>query len=115
MKLVRTKLSLLLLLALIFVFQTTAYAYTIGSSYVTSGSVNFRTGPSTSYSIQQKLAPGTGVVLISVYNYKWYEVSVNGKEGYLSPKYLADASHTLVTNANVNFRTGPSAAYSRIA
>lgn len=93
-----------------------------GAIYQTTGSVNFRTGPSTSYSVIRKLSAGTKVELISKYSSTWYKVSVNGTVGYLSASYLKAATTSAlpttasvyVTTGSINFRTGPSTAYSVI-
>ncbi len=58
------------------------------TTYLTTTSVNFRTGPSTAYSIIRKLTAGTSVTLISKYSSTWYKVSVAGTTGYLSAAYL---------------------------
>lgn len=86
---------------------------------ITTGSVNFRSGPSTSYSVIRNLSQGTVVELLSVYNSYWYKVRHNGTTGYLSPKYVtayqeAPSLGTYVTTGSVNFRTGPSTSYSVI-
>lgn len=102
--------------------STPATVSSTGTVYVTTGSVNFRTGPSTSYSVIRKLTSGTKVELISKYSSTWYKVSVNGTTGYLSSKYLSQSvstsapatSGTYVTTGSVNFRTGPSTSYSVI-
>jgi len=55
---------------------------------VTSGYVNFRSGPSTSSKVQQNLKPGTPVRVLEEVNAYWLKVEVGGKTGYLSPKYI---------------------------
>ncbi|MEF9991134.1 MAG: SH3 domain-containing protein [Romboutsia sp.] len=98
---------------------------------VTATSLNFRSGPGTSYSKLGNLSKGTEVGVISESN-GWAKISYNGKVGYVSSQYLAnktstpsnpstdngDASvkSTKVVNANaVNFRTGPGTSYSKIS
>lgn len=70
-----------------------------GAIYQTTGSVNFRTGPSTSYSVIRKLSAGTSATLISKYSSTWYKVSVNGTVGYLSTSYLKLASESTGTTS----------------
>lgn len=70
-----------------------------GAIYQTTGSVNFRTGPSTSYSVIRKLSAGTSATLISKYSSTWYKVSVNGTVGYLSASYLKLASESTGTTS----------------
>lgn len=86
---------------------------------ITTGSVNFRTGPSTSHAVIRNLSQGTVIELVSVHNAYWYQVRCNGTTGYLSPKYVTTYSEspslgTYVTTGSVNFRTGPSTSYSVI-
>ena len=95
---------------------------------VTANSVNFRTGPSTSYSSMGKLNKGTEVGFISESN-GWSKISYNGKVGYMSSQYLSNKTNTpstdnsdtvvkstkVVSASAVNFRTGPSTSYSKIA
>jgi uncharacterized protein YgiM (DUF1202 family) len=92
------------------------------STLTTTGSVNFRTGPSTSYSIIRNLPSGTKVELISMVSSTWYKVRLSGTIGYVSSKYLTSpppssppsTNSSYYTNASVNFRTGPSTSYSII-
>ncbi|HSQ89449.1 SH3 domain-containing protein [Romboutsia sp.] len=100
----------------------------IKSTKVVNGnSVNFRKGPSTSYSSMGKLNKGTEVGFISESN-GWSKISYNGSIGYMSSQYVSNKSEnpdqpsdntdntiksTKVVNGNsVNFRKGPSTSYS---
>lgn len=92
-----------------------------GDLYQTTSSVNFRTGPSSDYSVIRKLAAGTKVELVAKYSSTWYKVSVAGTTGYLSARYLTSLTPsvpttgtTYLTTTSVNFRKGPSTAYSVI-
>lgn len=58
------------------------------TAYITSGNVFFRTGPSSADSIIDYLLKGTPVTLVSKSSSTWYEVSYNGKTGYVSSSYL---------------------------
>ncbi|MBS4212409.1 SH3 domain-containing protein [Neobacillus rhizophilus] len=58
---------------------------------IESGSLNMRSGTSTSDSIIAKLSKGTEVKFFSVTN-GWAKIEVNGKSGYVSSAYLADKS-----------------------
>ncbi len=77
-------------------FVSTALAATVTTTAaqataaaVTTGSVNFRTGPGTNYSSQGKLARGTTVtVLDNTTTSGWWKVSYNGTEGYVTSDYL---------------------------
>lgn len=89
-------------------------------SYVTTASVNFRTGPGTAYAVIQKLEQGVEVELIAKTTSTWYKVRSQGKIGYLSAKYLKAIevevpSQDYVTIASVNFRTGPGSGYPLIS
>ena len=95
---------------------------------VTSGYVNFRSGPSTSSKVKRNLKPGTPVRVLEEVNAYWLKVEVGGQEGYLSPNYITyasdntdgsddsddsdDSNETVtqgaVTSGYVNFRSGPS-------
>ena len=80
--------------------------------------VNFRTGPSTAYSVIRKLNVGEVIQLVSKVDATWWKVTIGGKTGYISGKYVEPVVYPLVqyvTNDSVNFRTGPSTAYTIIA
>jgi uncharacterized protein YgiM (DUF1202 family) len=66
---------------------------------VTTGSVYFRTGPSTSDRKIAKLSKGAEVTLFSLSN-GWYEVDYNGKRGYLYAHYVKVTSNTINNSAN---------------
>ena len=100
---------------------------------VTTGNVNFRTGPSTDYDRIKTLRTGTELTLYRIVD-GWYEADAGGDRGYVSGKYVKvispipsnpepeptppDPSDNAVgegvTTGNVNFRTGPSTDYDRI-
>ncbi len=50
--------------------------------------LNFRSGPSTSYSIISTLSKGTKVEVISTTN-NWSKIIYDGKIGYVSSEYLS--------------------------
>ncbi len=101
----------------------------VGQKIVTGNGVNFRKGPSTSYSSIGKLNKGTTVDFISESN-GWSKIKYNGTVGYMSSQYLSDKNTTqpstpdssndkvvgqrIVTGNSVNFRKGPSTSYSSI-
>lgn len=68
---------------------------------VTTGSVYFRTGPSTSDKKIAKLKKGAEVTLYSLSN-GWYEVDYNGKRGYLYASYVKVTSNTINNSSNSN-------------
>lgn len=52
--------------------------------------LNVRTGPGSSYSIQDKLQPGSIVYLLEEYENGWAKVRFSGKTGFVSKKYLTE-------------------------
>lgn len=58
------------------------------SSAVVADYVNFRSAPSTSSKVYDNLRPGTPVRVLEKVNAYWLKVEVNGKTGYLSPRYI---------------------------
>ncbi|MCC3867542.1 C40 family peptidase [Terrisporobacter mayombei] len=96
------------------------YTSSTKAKYVNTTSLNFRSGPSTSYSIIGKLSSGTKVELISTSN-GWSKIKYDGKTGYVSSQYLSssapESSATTtkyVNTSTLNVRSGPSTSYSVI-
>lgn len=87
--------------------------------YVTTASVNFRSGPGTGYPSLGLLSKGTEVGLISSSG-SWAKVVYGGKTGYISSSYLSAQTAASVetkpylTRTSVNFRTGPGTSYASI-
>ena len=88
---------------------------------VTGSSVNFRSGPSTSYKSYGMLPVGTEVLVIEYTNSTWYKVSYNNKVGYIHTNYLAEKVTTplasneyIVLGSSINVRKGPSTAHARL-
>lgn len=97
---------------------------TVIGTATTVEAVNFRSGPSTSYTSYGMLAGGTKVNVLSGSVNGWTKVSYNGKTGYISTPYLSATAPTAApapapsttekpigtakTIYAVNFRTGPS-------
>lgn len=105
----------------------TGYVY---KDYVTSlktvtANVNFRTGPSTSYSRITTISKGNYVEVLSTSG-NWVKAKYNAKTGYIYKDYVSGYSSssgssqsggiTKYVNATVglNVRTGPSTSYSKI-
>ena len=103
------------------------------TAWVTSGNggnVRLRSGPSTAYSVLASYAVGTKVTILAKGTY-WFQISVNGKIGYMMSQYLtttqpgsgssgsatpptASGSTAYVYAANggnVNLRSGASKSY----
>ncbi|MDO4568599.1 MAG: SH3 domain-containing protein, partial [Clostridia bacterium] len=97
---------------------------------LTTGNVNFRTGPSTEYPIIRTLPRGTELVLYSIVS-GWYEAEADGVRGYVSGSYVEVTESngspdnggndeltpiaTGITTTSVNFRSGPSTSSPKIA
>ena len=84
----------------------------------TTGSVNMRSGPSTSNSIIVTLAANTSVEVLDTRTDGWSNVRFNGRDGFIRSDLLASSAvetgTTLRTVTGVNFRTGPSKNHSVI-
>ena len=94
---------------------------------VTATSLNVRSGAGTKYSIIGSLKKGTSVSVISESN-GWSKINYNGKNGYVSSKYLCNENTSsnnsssnetikykkVVTATSLNFRSGPSTTSSKI-
>lgn len=70
---------------------------------LTNARVNFRTGPSTSYSVMRKLQGVTPIDVIS-HNSKWSKINDSGDVGYVSSSYINFTSTGMITG-RVNLRT----------
>lgn len=67
----------------------------------TTARVNFRSGPSTSYSSYQVLDINTKVTVYNKYDVNWSYVKYNNTYGYINSKYLSDRiTSTATTNSN---------------
>ena len=77
---------------------------------ITADNVNFRSGPSTSYSSLGKLNEGDKVEYISESG-SWIKVKYNGTTGYVYGSYVSKTASTItkyVTASSLNVRSGPS-------
>lgn len=73
---------------------------------LTNARVNFRTGPSTTYSVIRKL-PGTTPVDVISHGTKWSKINDSGEIGYISTAYIKFTSTGLITG-RVNLRSSGS-------
>ncbi len=94
---------------------------------VSTDSLNVRSGPNTSYSVLGKLKKGTKVSVISENN-GWSKINYNGKEAYVSSRYLSSISQNNndtskpesiketkeVNTDSLNVRSGPGTNYSKL-
>lgn len=96
------------------VATTTSIAAT--TTMVTTVYVNFRTGPSTSYSAIKLLSPGITVQATGVTSGSWSQVIYDGRTGWVYSSYIeatgTSSTSTATTTSTVNVRSGPSTSYS---
>ncbi|MDQ7862188.1 SH3 domain-containing protein [Peribacillus frigoritolerans] len=71
---------------------------------VSTGSLNMRKSGSDSASIVAKLTRGTQVTVYSESN-GWAKIKANGKEGYVSTKYLSATKPGTLTKAAATVKT----------
>lgn len=85
--------------------------------------VNFRTGPSTSYSSITVISKGSSIEVLSTSG-NWVNAKYNGKTGYIYKDYVSNSTSNsettqttkyVNTTAGLNVRTGPSTSYAKIA
>ena len=87
--------------------------------------VNFRTGPSTSYSSITVISKGSSIEVLSTSG-NWVNAKYNGKTGYIYKDYVSNSTSTsnsettqttkyVNTTAGLNIRTGPATSYAKIA
>jgi len=70
-------------------------------SSTTNSQVNFRSGAGTKYRIKQVLPPGTVVTIIKPSKTgKWLKVNVNGKNGWVSAKYIGPTASASTSNSS---------------
>ncbi|WP_334123127.1 SH3 domain-containing protein [Glutamicibacter sp.] len=75
----------------------------------TTDNLNLRTGPSTAYPVRVSIPKGTSVPAIGRASTGWYQVSYNGRTGYVSDYYVVAAN--VRTLDSLNLRTGTSTNY----
>ncbi len=87
-----------------------------GTTMVTAGNLNMRTGPSISYAVIRVIPYAAEVKVISTNN-GWARVVYGGSEGYSSLSYLSEriqSSDVRITTEELNLRSGPGVSYSII-
>lgn len=75
--------------------------------------VNFRSAPSTDGAVYQLIKAGTPIEILSQVNSYWYQISYNGRTGYVSTDYVSATGGATggtpgTVERGVNFRSGPS-------
>ncbi|WP_434797186.1 SH3 domain-containing protein [Terrisporobacter vanillatitrophus] len=94
------------------------YSSSTITKYVNTTVLNFRSGPSTSYSVLGTLSSGTKIEVISTSN-GWSKIKYDNQTGYVSSQYLSssapESSSTTIKYVNtstLNVRSGASTSYS---
>ncbi|GAA3405612.1 C40 family peptidase [Paenibacillus hodogayensis] len=82
--------SIISIAALSLTISTSAFAAT---GTVERG-VNFRSAPSTNSSVYQLIHAGSKVEILNQVNSYWYQISYNGKTGYVSSDYVRSSGST---------------------
>jgi len=85
-------------------------AYSAGTGTVTASALNFRSGPGTNYGVIGSLSYGTTVSVLGGSG-QWWQISAQGKTGYVSSEYL---SVQAVTTAALRIRGGPGTNYNTL-
>lgn len=101
----------------------------VSKPYVTTTSVNFRTGPSSAYPLIHKLDIGTTLSYVSAVKDGWVQVVHSGQRGFVpgdsitplvlqqplaEPVTVTANTRTHVVNARADVRTGPGTSYTWI-
>lgn len=84
---------------------TTNQTISINKDMYTTASVNFRSGPSTSYASKNILAKNTKVYVYQAKSNGWAYVKYNNTIGYISSKYLSYKQSTNSTSTNISTST----------
>lgn len=83
----------LLIAALLFSLCVAAAASADGQTYYVdtngNGSLKLREGPGTAAAVLGQYQEGTPVTILLDYDYTWYKVNVDGKDGFMMKKYLS--------------------------
>lgn len=88
--------------------STSTATYT---TYKTTTSVNYRTGPGTSYSVAGKLASGTSIQVEDGYSkvangYTWYRFKLNSKNYYIASNYVTKVTLSTPTLVSAKYSSG---------
>lgn len=86
---------------------------------VTASSLNMRSGAGTSFSVVATLPKGAKVTIVKTAAAGWYQVSYNGKTGFVSSAYITTSGSNpstvvktgTVTATSLNMRSGSSTSY----
>ena len=120
----RKQLIRFLILASLICLALTVTAYA-DEATVTGNEVNMRSGPGTNYEVIDCLEKGATVTVNDCSNYYWYNVTYNGKTGFMASGYLKinpapiveQVTESATQNGYINamyvrFRSGPGTDYS---
>ncbi|WP_018132118.1 S-layer homology domain-containing protein [Effusibacillus pohliae] len=70
-------------------FRQTVGTFPAGTQGVITDTVNFRSGPGTSYSVLSVLQPGMAVNVLSRNEQNWYQIQVGNQTGWVFGDYIA--------------------------
>ncbi len=120
----RKQLLRVLILASLICLALTVTAFADDAT-VTGNEVNMRSGPGTNYEVIDCLEKGATVTVNDCSNYYWYNVTYNGKTGFMASGYLKinpapiveQVTESATQNGHINamyvrFRSGPGTDYS---
>lgn len=94
-----------------------------GTAVVSGGTVNVRSGPSTSYSVLGTVKLGAKVTICGKFSNGWYKIEFHDGYGYMTGQYLSSFnwaaevkpfSATAVTTDRLNVRSGNGTSYAKL-
>ena len=96
----KTVLKFLLVLTVIFTIGATSI-FADSTGVVTASKLNVRKGPSTKYSRIRILNKNKKITILGQSN-NWYKVNLNGKEGWVSKKYVKVSGNSTSSSISQN-------------
>ena len=96
----KTVLKLLLVLTVIFTIGATSI-FADSTGVVTASKLNVRKGPSTKYSRIGSFNKNKKITILGQSN-NWYKVNLNGKEGWVSKKYVKVSGNSTSSSISQN-------------
>jgi len=78
------------------------------NTVTTTVNLRMRTGASLDSEVIKTVPEGSVIRVVNAENRDWYRVEFNGTQGYMSSEFLLSQGISLITEANLRLRTGPS-------
>jgi len=78
------------------------------NTVTTTANLRMRTGASLDSEVIKTVPEGSVIRVVNAENRYWYRVEFNGVQGYMSSEFLISQGISLITEANLRLRTGPS-------